>query len=249
MSVTETQLRPHAKTAMPPVVTQREWDLAREQLLRHEKAVTHAEDEAAAARRAMPMVKVEGDWELQGPDGPVRLIDLFEGRRQLVLYHHMLKKDDPAPCPGCSGWGDGVPRDISYLHVNDVTLALIAVAPLDQIDAYKERMGWTMPFYSSDGSSFNDDMNPNQEYTGAFGVSVFLRDGTDIYRTYMTLGRGAEKLTFGSAMIEITPFGRQETWERSPAGWPQAETYTRGGLHTERSAEELSGATAPSSTG
>lgn len=240
--------RAHATTAMPPIVGHEEWLAARDALLAREKAHTRAGDALAAERRRLPMERVEGDWTLRGPDGDLSLLDMFEGRRQLVLYHHMLKPQDEHPCPGCSFWGDGV-GNLAHLNFSDVTLAMTAQAPLEEIEQYKARMGWTLPFYSWHGSSFGEDLAPSPYGGGSFGINVFLRDATDIYRTYNTWARGAEHLVFGAAIGDITPFGRQQSFEDSPLGWPQAPTYSRGGLHTAFTAEELSGATAPSSTG
>lgn len=240
--------RTHADTALPPVVDAETWQREREALMVEEKAHTRAGDALAATRRRLPMVRIQGDWVLRGPKGDATLLDMFQGRRQLVLYHHMLKPNDPSPCGGCSAWGDGVAR-MEHLHLHDATLALVAEAPFDEVEAYRIRMGWHVPFYSQHGTTFGDDVNPSPWGKTSFAVSVFLRDGEDVYRTYTTWARGAEKLTFGATMLDILPFGRQETWEDSPEGWPQAPTYTLGGLHDEYDPSQLAGATAPSSTG
>ena len=146
------------------------------------------------------------------------------------------------------GMGDGV-GELAHLHLHDATLAMVAEAPIDEIEEYKRRMGWRVPFYSQHGTTFGEDVNPSPWGPGSFAVSVFVRDGEDIYRTYATQGRGAEHLPFGAAMLDILPFGRQEAWEDSPEGWPQLPTYTLGGLHDEYSREQLAGMTAPSSAG
>lgn len=239
--------RSHADTPLPTVVDQETWQRERAALMIAEKAHTRAGDALAAQRRRLPMVRIEGDWVLQGPRGEATLLDMFEGRRQLVLYHHMLKPQDQHPCPGCSYFGDHVSSHLEHVHYNDATLAFVAEAPLDEIEAYTARMGWTMPFYSQHGTSFGDDMNPSPHGKGSFALSVFLRDGTDVFRTYATWGRGVEALNFGVG--DILPYGRQQDFEDSPEGWPQAGTYARGGLHTDFTEEQLAGATAPSSTG
>lgn len=246
MEALKTAPRPHADTAMPPVVEAAEWAAARERLLVEEKAHTRAGDALAARRRRLPMVRIEGEWRLTGPDGEVTLLDLFEGRRQLVLYHHMLQPGDTRPCPGCSAFGDSVPEHLEHLHARDATFAMVAEAPYDEVEAYRQRMGWTMPFYSQHGSTFGADVNPSPHGPTSFAVSVFLRDGSQVYRTWTTQGRGAEAL---ANMVDVLPYGRQETFEDSPEGWPQAPTYSVGELHDEYSPEQLAGAAAPSSTG
>ncbi len=232
---------------MPPIVDLATWDAARATLLELEKAHTRATDALAAQRRDMPMVRVERQYELAGAAGAVTLLDLFEGRRQLVLYLHMLTTDDAAPCPGCSSFLDGVAR-LEQTHVMDVTFAAIADAPYEQFAALRDRLDWQFPVYSSLGTSFREDWNRNPWSPQSFGLSVFLRDGAEIYQTYFTFGRGVEQA--GSmGFLDIVPFGRQKAYEQSPSGWPQEPTYSRGQLHDTWSDEELSGATAPSSTG
>ena len=170
---------------------------------------------------------------------------MFEGRRQLIVYHHMLKPDDEHPCPGCSAFTDHVPH-LAHLNVADVTFAMEAAAPLDQFQAYMERMGRSdIPVYSSAGGRFRDELHPSPHGTGSFGLSVFLRDGRHVYRTYSTQGRGVD----GVPLIDLTPYGRQESFEDSPEGWPQRKTYTFGKVHDEYTADELAGLAAPSTTG
>ena len=170
-------MRGHADTALPRVVSAEEWRQAREQLLIAEKAHTHAGDAVAAQRRRLPMTEVDATLEATGPDGPTSLLDMFEGRRELIVYHHMLKPDDEHPCPGCSAFTDHVPH-LAHLNVADVTFAMEAAAPLDQFQAYMERMGRPdIPVYSSAGGRFRDELHPSPHGTGSFGLSVFLRDG------------------------------------------------------------------------
>lgn len=249
MSTLGTEPRAHAATALPEVVDPEEWQRARDALLVKEKAHTRAGDALAAERRRLPMVEVDAAQVLVGPDGPLTLLDMFEGRRQLVVYHHMLTTDDEHPCAGCAAFGDAM-GNLAHLHANDTTLALVAVAPSDQIEAFKRRMGWTMPFYSwHDNPEFGERMNLSPWAPTSFGLGVYLRDGSRVFRTYFTIGRGVEHLSSGATMLDITPFGRQQSFEDSPEGWPQAPTYSRGGLHDEYSDADLRGENAPSSTG
>jgi predicted dithiol-disulfide oxidoreductase (DUF899 family) len=213
---------------LPQVVSEQEWRRARERLLAKEKEATRARDALAAERRRLPMVRIEKDYVFEGPDGTARLVDLFEGRRQLVLYHFMFAPDvdgwPTAGCPGCSMFVDQVGH-LAHLHARDTSFVLVSRAPLDKIETYKERMGWTIPWYSSAGSDFNADFGVTTDSGETFGLSVFLRDGNDVFRTYFTSGRGVEALGSVWTFLDLTPFGRQEDWEDSPAGYPQTERY------------------------
>lgn len=238
-------LRDHAKTPVPPVVSAEEWERARDQLLVDEKAHTRAGDAVAARRRRLPMVEVDDGLEVAGRDGVATLLDMFEGRRQLMVYHHMLKPADAHPCPGCSAFTDHVPQ-LAHLNVHDVTFAMEAAAPIDEFQAYMARMGrLDIPIYSSAGSTFRDELHPSPRGTGSFGLSVFLRDSERVYRTYATQGRGVD----GVPLIDLTPYGRQESFEDSPPGWPQRPTYSFGKVHDEYTEQELAGMAAPSTTG
>ena len=153
------------------------------------------------------------------PDGPKSLLDLFEGREQLVVYQFMDNGPD-AFCPGCTHFTNNV-TDLGTLHDTGVTFVTVSNMPLDQIQGYKARMGWTMPFVSSRGNGFADD-------TGAgdlFRLTVFVRDGAEVYLTYSTTARGVDRLLFSNNILDLTPYGRQEDWEASPPGWPQHPTY------------------------
>ena len=239
-------LRDHAQTAMPPVVSAADWQREREELLVEEKAHTRAGDAVAAKRRRLPMVHVDASLPLTGPNGAVTLLDLFDGRRQLLLYHHMLKPDDASPCSGCSAFTDFVPH-LAHLNVHDVTFAMEAAAPIDQFQAYMVRMGRAdIPVYSSFGNeSTRETLNPSPHGPGSFGLSVYLRDGERVFLTYGTQGRGVD----GVPLIDLTVYGRQESFQDSPDGWPQQPTYSFGRIHDEYTADELAGAAAPSSTG
>ena len=217
----------------PEIVSRSEWLAAHEALMAKEKAMTRAQDALAAERRRQPWELVEKDYEFVGPGGKLGLSDLFEGRRQLILYHHMLKKDDPSPCSGCGMFTDNV-GNIVHLNQRDTTFAIIAKAPVDQIEALKTRLGWTMPFYSTSG-----DLNRDFFNNGDFGLNVFYNQDDKIYRTYYSTGRGVEKLGTIWTFLDITPLGRQETWEDSPKGMPQTEPYRWWRLNDEYEAPKM----------
>ena len=204
---------------MNRIVDEAEWLAAHSDQLGREKALTRELDRLAAERRRLPWMRVERDYRFTGPAGETDLEGLFEGRSQLIVYHHMLKPNDPAPCAGCSMVGDHVPH-LAHLNARDVTLAFIARAPSPEIEAYKRRMGWSMPFYQS-----VDSFGPDLGIDGGFGLNVFLRTGAGIMRTYYTSGRGVEMLGTPMALLDITPFGRQETWQDAPEGVPQDAPY------------------------
>ena len=214
--------------ALPRIVSQAEWQAARTKLLVKEKAHTRALDALAADRRRLPMVKIENNYVFEGPKGKVRLIDLFDGRRQLILYHFMFAPRvdgwPKAGCPGCSLVADQIPH-LSHLHARQTSFVFVSRAPLANIKRYARRMGWTIPWFSSAGSDFNDDFGVSTDRGETFGLSVFLRDGKTVYRTYFTNGRGVETLGTPWTLLDLTPLGRQETWEVSPKGWPQTAPY------------------------
>ena len=213
----------------PQVVPRAEWDAARRALLAKEKSATRASDALAAARRRLPAVEVDGDYVFEGPEGEASLRDLFEGRRQLIVYHHMLKPADESPCEGCCMFVDNVGHP-AHLHARDTALVLVSRAPLDEIEAFRRRMGWRLPWYSVPATStFNQD----HDVTTGFGLNVFLRDGERVLRTYFTSGRGVEALGSNWSFLDRTPLGRQEDWEDSPPGWPQTPRYEWWRLHDE----------------
>lgn len=209
---------------MPPIVTLAEWQDARHRLLLREKAATRTLDAIAAERRRLPMVPVEGAYVFQGARGIVTLPQVFEGRRQLIVYHFMYREEWQKPCPGCSRRLDDVGH-LAHLHARQTTFVAIAKASYATLAALRERKGWTVPFYSSGGCDFNADMGVSEGDDETFGISVFLRDDADqVYRTYFTDGRGVEPSGF-RALLDMTPYGRQEDWEDSPEEWPQSPTY------------------------
>jgi predicted dithiol-disulfide oxidoreductase (DUF899 family) len=218
---------------LPPIVSATEWQAAHEALLAKEKAATRARDALAAERRRQPMVRIEKEYVFAGEGGPARLVDVFAGHRQLVLYHFMFAPGvngwPDAGCPGCSFFADQVSH-LAHLHARDTTLAFVSRAPLAKLLSYRRRMGWSTPWFSSDpsapgGSDFNRDFGITTDEGETFGLSIFLRDGDSVYRTYFTAGRGVEALGSAWTFLDLTPFGRQESWEDSPRGWPQTAPY------------------------
>jgi predicted dithiol-disulfide oxidoreductase (DUF899 family) len=222
--------------SLPPVVSPAEWQAAHEALLVEEKAATRARDALAALRRRQPMVRIDKDYDLEGPNGKAKLLELFEGRRQLILYHFMFGPGahgwPHAGCDGCSMFVDQVGH-LAHLNARDTSFALVSIAPMVDIERYRKRMGWMIPWFSSAGTDFNRDFGATTEGGEMFGLSVFLRDGGDVYRTYFTSGRGVEALGSVWTFLDLTPFGRQEGWEESPEGWPQSAPYVWWRRHDE----------------
>src|SRR5919204_5448897 len=210
---------------LPPVVSATEWQVAREKLLVKEKEATRARDALAAERRRLPMVRIDKDYVFEGPDGKVSLLDLFEGRRQLILYHFMFAPDvggwPDSGCPGCS-WVVEQFTHPAHLHSRDTSFVLVSRASIEQIQKYRERMGWIIPWFSSAETDFNRDFGVTTDQGEIFGLSVFLRDGDEVYRTYFTNGRGIETLGPLWSFLDLTPRGRQEDWEECPPGYRQA---------------------------
>jgi predicted dithiol-disulfide oxidoreductase (DUF899 family) len=212
---------------LPNVVSQAEWNVAHDALLAQEKEATRARDALAATRRRQPMVRIDKEYVFEGPNGKARLVDLFEGRRQLILYHFMFAPDvegwPTAGCSGCSMFVDQVGH-LAHFHARETSFALVSRAPLANLEAYRKRMGWTIPWYSSDGSDFNVDFGRTTDRGEMFGLSVFFH-GDVVYRTYFTTERGVEALGSVWSFLDLTPLGRQETWEDSPDGYPQTQPY------------------------
>jgi predicted dithiol-disulfide oxidoreductase (DUF899 family) len=205
---------------LPEIVSAEKWKQECDELLVAEKEATRLLDGIAARRRRLPMVAFDNArYVFESPDGPRTLLDLFEGRPQLVVYQFMDNGPDEF-CPGCTHFTNNV-VDLSELADNDVSWATVSNMPLEQIEQYKARMGWTMPFVSSHDTTFAADCGAN---TG-FMLSVFLRDGTNVYRTYATTARGVDRLLFVNNILDLVAYGRQEDWEDSPPGWPQHPTY------------------------
>ena len=240
---------------LPRIASREEWLLARKALLEKEKALTRQRDALNAERRQLPMVAVEQDYRFDGPQGEVRLLELFEGRSQLIVYHFMYHSDRGEGCDGCSCLVDNVGHQ-SHLHTRDTTLVLVSRAPSAELEAFKRRMGWTLPWYSSLGSSFNYDYHATTDERIAPveynyrdkaelerlgltyhvqgeqpGVSVFLRDGERVYHSYSSYGRGLEMLMSSFHYLDLTPFGRGEGWDGMPDLDGKGMNWTR--LHDE----------------
>jgi predicted dithiol-disulfide oxidoreductase (DUF899 family) len=217
---------------LPPVVSREKWEAALEELRTKEKQATRARDALAAERRRLPMVRIDRDYVFESPGGKASLVDLFDGRRQLILYHFMFGPNQEAGCDGCSMFVDQVGH-LAHLHARDTSFALVSRAPIAKIEAYRKRMGWTIPWFSSFESDFNhalgvgrESPRPSEYQDGeSFGLSVFLRDGEEVYRAYFTSGRGVEALGSVWTFLDLTPLGRQEEWEDSPEGYPQTPPY------------------------
>jgi predicted dithiol-disulfide oxidoreductase (DUF899 family) len=210
---------------LPPIVTEEEWQRSHESLLAKEKEATRARDALAAERRRQPMVEMPAGYEFQGPAGTVRLPDLFEGRSQLVLYHFWFPPDGD-PCGGCSMFADQIGH-LAHINARDTTVGLISRAPQPQIEEFKRRMGWSIPWYTVVGGDFQQARGTT-EY---FSLDVYLRDGERVFLTYATRGRGVEALGSVWTFLDLTPLGRQEDWEDTPQGRPQGPRYEWWRLH------------------
>lgn len=226
----------------PRIVSRRQWQQALDSFQVKEKKATRARDALAAERRRLPMVKIETDYTFDGPAGKVPFVDLFEGRRQLAVYHFMFAETvggwPDAGCPGCSCLVDNIGHP-AHFQARDLSLALVSRGPLKNLEAYKQRMGWTLPWYSSAGTTFNEDFGVTTPAGETHGLSMFLRDGNDIYQTYFTGRRGAEVLLGHFTLLDMAPLGRQEKWEDSPPGWPQSEPYVWWRRHDEYDQPEV----------
>ena len=224
----------------PKIVDQAQWQKARDALLVKEKAATRARDALAAERRRLPMVKLDKPYVFTGPKGKVSLLDLFEGRRQLILYHFMFAPPVPgwpdAGCVGCSMVTDQFGHT-AHLHARDTSFCLVSRAPLKNIEKFKKRMGWTYPWYSVATTDVNLDFNRDLGLTTdkheEYGLSVFIHDDQDnIYRTYFTDGRGVEGLNIWT-FLDLTPLGRLEDWEDSPSAGPRTKPFVWWRRHDE----------------
>jgi predicted dithiol-disulfide oxidoreductase (DUF899 family) len=235
--------------AHPPIASREEWLASRKSLLTHEKEAMKHKDHVNAELRRLPMVRIEKEYAFDGPDGPVSLLDLFQARQQLIVYHFMFDPSWDKGCEGCTGYVNAL-GDLSMLGKRNTSFVLISRAPLPRLLAFKAEKAWTCPWYSSFGSDFNYDFHvtldekvapieynymtkaelearrgPGNVEGEDHGLSVFFRLGTDIFHTYSAYARGTEGLTDSYALLDVTPYGRQEDWEDSPTGWPQKPTY------------------------
>lgn len=217
------------KTVLPKTVSHDEWWAALEALRAREKELTRAMDALAAQRRRLPMVPVEDDYTFTGPEGEVSLLDLFRDRRQLIVYCAMLEPG-ASPCVGCSMVMDNISHNILHVNARDTTFVFTSPASQDEIAALQQRMGWNAPWYTDHGRRFADAFDAGK----GFAVNVFIRDDAGrVYRTYFTTDRGGELFDTNFRLLDLTPYGRQETWEVSPEGWPQTPPYEWWRLHDE----------------
>ena len=207
---------------LPPVVDSTTWQRDLDELRAREKAATRELDAIAAQRRKLPMVELP-DYTLEGEQGSVRLVDIFDGKRQLIVYNHMWFADEDWQCPGCTGFTSQFTR-LEFLRNYDARFVIVTQGPIEQALAYKKKVGNTMDWYSTANSSFGADVDAPAG--GGFAVNVFLRDGGTVYRTWHTNGRGTEQLSYSFPLIDLLPYGRQEQWQDSPEGWPKRPTYS-----------------------
>jgi predicted dithiol-disulfide oxidoreductase (DUF899 family) len=215
---------------LPEIVTEAEWRAAREALLQKEKAMTRSRDALAAERRRLPMMRIDKDYVFEGTDGPVRLLDLFDGRPQLLLYHFMFAPGahgwPTAGCPGCSMFMDSLGQYARvHLAARDASFAVVSLGPLASLQAYRQRMGWDVRWVSSAHNTFNVDLGITTPQGENHGLSVFVRDGEQIFRTYFSSSRGLETVGTIWSLLDLTPYGRQEVWEDTPQGRPQSPPY------------------------
>jgi predicted dithiol-disulfide oxidoreductase (DUF899 family) len=241
--------------ALPRIASREEWLRVRRDLLEKEKALTHQRDALAAERRRLPMVRLDKDYRLHGPDGELGLADMFGDCRQLIVYHFMFGPDWERGCPSCSAGMDQHSDAITqHLRERDTAFACVSRASIEKLMAFRAERGWTFDWYSSFGSDFNYDFRVTldesvtpMEYnyrgieehrrlgSGYYfdgdpphelpGYSCFLRSGDEVFHTYSSYGRGTETVGGSYYLLDMTAYGRQEDWEDSPAGWPQRSTY------------------------
>ncbi|MGI9345827.1 MAG: DUF899 domain-containing protein [Gammaproteobacteria bacterium] len=211
---------------LPDVVSLQQWQEEVDRLRLQEKALTRLADAVSARRRRLPMVRIAKDYQFIAPQGHLSFLDLFEGRRQLIVYHFMFDADWDAGCDGCS-WVTDAMSHPAHLQARDASLVLVSKASIDKLQAYQKRMGWEkLTWVSSLGSDFNQDMGATDADGETALTSVFLRsDANEIYRTYYTDGRGIEHLGSHWTYLDLTPYGRQEHWEDSPKGSPQTPAH------------------------
>jgi len=229
MNSTEDASQPAAGGAgapgLPPVADRGTFQAELDKLRAREKAHTREGDAIAAARRRLPMAEVDAGLTLAGPDGPVTLLEAFEGRRQLIAYYFMWYPGRPAPeqCEGCT-WVTTQVTELSYLHSRDITFAVFCQGPYRESARYRGFMGWDLPWYSAQ-DSVGTLLAGRQ--AGLFHLVCYLREGDRVFETYWTTRRGAEAMDYSYALMDLTVYGRQEPWEDSPPGWPQLCTITR----------------------
>ncbi|MFI1912200.1 DUF899 family protein [Nocardia sp. NPDC020380] len=200
----------------PPIVDLATWQAARDELLVREKAHTRAGDALAAERRRLPMVEFDGKTEVVGPEGAVPFLDLFQGRDELLVYKHMWWDGAPhqGQCEGCTNAAWHLKDLGAYLDARGISLAIVTVGEWDEVAAFTEFMGYTLPWYSVRGVG--------EPVGGSMGyMTSYLRDGDRVFLTYSTTGRGNEVFSGTFALLDMTPYGRREAWQDSPEGWPE----------------------------
>ncbi|MFI6519107.1 DUF899 family protein [Spirillospora sp. NPDC050679] len=209
----------HDAPAVPEVVDRAAWQAELDALRVREKEHTRQGDAIAAARRRLPMVEVDPGIPLVGPDGPVTLLDAFEGRGQLIAYFHMWHADRSAAeqCPGCTFF-NGQVRDLFHLHARDVTYATFCQGPYEESVRYRDLLGLDMPWYSVRDSA--EALLPGRT-PGMFYLVCYLRQGDRVFETYWTSGRGVEAMDNSYSLLDLTAYGRRQAWEDSPSGWPR----------------------------
>jgi predicted dithiol-disulfide oxidoreductase (DUF899 family) len=244
-------IMPSTTIAHPKIVSREEWLTERKALLADEKELTKHLDRINAKRRRLPMVKIDKEYVFEGADGKATLLNLFEDRRQLIVYHFMFDPTWEKGCVGCTGLVNAL-GDLTMLNERDTTFVLISRAPLEKLERYKAQQGWNLHWFSSFENGFNYDFHVTLDESvmpiqynyrdrseleqkkhnephflkGEFhGLSVFFRLNDNIFHTYSTYARGCEGLTDSYHLLDVTPYGRQEDFEDSPAGWPQKPTY------------------------
>ena len=222
----------------PPIVSAQEWEAALQEMLVKEKELTRARDALAAMRRRMPWAPVETRYEFEGPEGKVGLLDLFHGRRQLIVYRAFV---DPAVhgwpehgCVGCSLMADHIGH-LAHLNARDTTLVYASRGSQADIERVKARMGWNIPWYTMI-DDFDVDFGVNEWH----GTNAFIRDGDRVFRTYFINNRGDEVFVNTWSFLDMTALGRQETWEDSPEGYPQTKPYEWWSWHDEYGKHEPS---------
>lgn len=220
-ATTTAAARTGAVQAFPTVVDPATWRAELELLRAREKAATRELDAIAAQRRRLPMVRMP-EYTLTGPDGPVRLVDVFGGRSQLIVYNHMWSPGAQWQCGGCTGFSSQFTR-LDFLERYDARFVIVTQGEISEAMAYRARVGNQMDWYSTAESDFGADVGAPPG--GGFAVNVFLRVGETVYHTWQTAGRGTEQLSHSFALIDLLPWGRQEVWQDSPDGWPQGPTY------------------------
>jgi predicted dithiol-disulfide oxidoreductase (DUF899 family) len=213
------------------IVSNEDWNSARQELLKEEKAHMKARDRLIAKRRRLPVTEVDSDYHFIGPDGEVDLLDLFQGRRQLIIYRFFFAPDvenwPDGACSGCSMFADTVAHP-AHLAARDTTLAFVTAAPVGHIERLRERMGWQhIPFYSLPDARFSKDFDVEE----LFGLNVFVRTDDRVYRSFFLNGRGIEKIGSVFSFLDMTLLGRQEKWQDVPEGRPQGDPYIWWRLH------------------